>query len=122
MTKRMVTGEVSQLSRKQLLFPAFWSFSRIASHSNSIQKPPMENLRKPFQLLNILYDTVQASQGAQMVTNLSPMWETGVRSLDWEDPLEKGTATHSSILASRIPWSEEPGGLQSMGSQTVGHD
>ena len=42
--------------------------------------------------------------------------------LGWEDPLEKGKATHSSILAWRIPWTEEPGGLQSMGSQKVGHD
>ena len=45
-----------------------------------------------------------------------------VQSLGWEDPLEKGKATHSSILAWRIPWTEEPGGLQSMGSQRVGHD
>ena len=45
-----------------------------------------------------------------------------VWSLDWEDPLEKGMATHSSILACRIPWTEEPGGLQSMGMQRVGHD
>ena len=42
--------------------------------------------------------------------------------LGWEDPLQKGTATHSSILAWRIPWTEEPGGLQSMGSQRVGHN
>ena len=45
-----------------------------------------------------------------------------VGDLGWEDPLEEGMATHSSILAWRIPWTEEPGGLQSMGSQTVGHD
>ena len=45
-----------------------------------------------------------------------------VRSLSWEDPLEEGMATHSSILAWRIPWTEEPGGLQSIGSQRVGHD
>ena len=48
--------------------------------------------------------------------------ETRVRSLSWEDPLEEGMATHSSILGWRIPWTEEPGGLQSMGSQRVGHD
>ena len=52
---------------------------------------------------------------AQTVKNLPAMWETWVRSLDWEDPLEKGMATHSSILAWRIPWTEKPGGLQSMG-------
>ena len=50
------------------------------------------------------------------------MEETGVRSLGQEDPLEKGIATHSSILAWKIPWTEEPGGLQSMRSQRVGHD
>ena len=50
------------------------------------------------------------------------MQETWVRSLDWEDPLEKEMVTHSSILAWRIPWTEEPGGLQSTGSQRVRHD
>ena len=51
---------------------------------------------------------------AQMVKNLPEMQETLVQSLGWEDPLEKGMGTHSSILAWRIPWTEEPGGLQSM--------
>ena len=51
---------------------------------------------------------------AQMVKNLSSMWETGVRSLGWEDPLEKGMATHSSILACKVPWTEETGKLQTM--------
>ena len=55
-------------------------------------------------------------------TTLPAMWETRVRSLDQEDPLEKGLATYSSILAWRIPWREEPGGLKSMGLQRVGHD
>ena len=50
------------------------------------------------------------------------MWETEVRSLGRKDPLEKGMAVHSSILAWEIPWTEEPGGLQSMESQRVGHD
>ena len=59
---------------------------------------------------------------AQMVKNLPAMQETWVRSLGREDPLEKEMATHSSILAWRIPWTEEPGGLQSMGSQRVGHN
>ena len=57
-----------------------------------------------------------------MVKRLSAMWETQVRSLDQEDPLEKAMATHSSTLAWKIPWTEEPGMLQSMGSQRVGHD
>ena len=54
--------------------------------------------------------------------NLPAMRETWVPSLGWEDPMEEGMATHSSILAWRIPWTEEPGGLQSTGSQRVGHD
>ena len=62
-----------------------------------------------------------ASLVAQMVKNLPAKWETWIRSLDWEDPLGKGMATHSSIPAWRIPWTEELGGLQSMGSQRVSH-
>ena len=57
-----------------------------------------------------------------MVKNLPAIQETEVRSLGQEGPLEKGMATHSSILFWEIPWTEEPEGLQSMGSQSVGHD
>ena len=57
-----------------------------------------------------------------MVKNLPAMQETQVQSLGLEDPLEKEMATHSSILAWRMTWTEEPGGLQSMGLQRVGHD
>ena len=57
-----------------------------------------------------------------MLKNSPAMWETWVQSLGWEDPLEKGTATHSSILAWRIPWIEQPGRLQSMGPHVVRHD
>ena len=57
-----------------------------------------------------------------MVKNLPATWETWVQSLGLEDPLQKEMATHSSILAWRIPWTEEPGGLQSVGSQRIGHD
>ena len=63
-----------------------------------------------------------ASLGAQTVKNPPAVWETRIRSLGGEDPLEKGMATHSSILAWRIPWTEEPGGLQFMGSRRVRHD
>ena len=59
---------------------------------------------------------------AQMVKNLPAMQETQVPSLGWEDPLEKGMATHSSIFAWSIPWREEHGGLQSVGSQRVRHN
>ena len=64
----------------------------------------------------------RASLVAQMVKSLPAMWETWVGSLDQEDPLEKDMATHSSILAWEIPWTEEPGGLPSPGLQTVGYD
>ena len=57
-----------------------------------------------------------------MVKHLPAMWETWVQSLGQEDSLEKEMATHSSTLACKIPWTEEPGRLQSMGSQRVGHD
>ena len=57
-----------------------------------------------------------------MVKHPPAMWETRVRSLDWEDPLEKETATHSSTLAWKILWTEEPGRLQSMESQRVRHN
>ena len=63
-----------------------------------------------------------ASLVAQTAKHLPPMWETQVQSLGWEDPLEKEMAIHSSILAWRIPWTEEPGRLPSIGSQRVGHD
>ena len=64
----------------------------------------------------------RASLVAQRLKGLPAMQETWVQSLGQEDPLEKEMATHSSILAWRIPWREKPGGLQSTGSQRVGHD
>ena len=65
---------------------------------------------------------IGASLVAQRLKHLPAMLETWVRSLGWEDPLEKEMATHSSILAWRTPWTEEPGRLQSTGLQRVGHD
>ena len=59
---------------------------------------------------------------AQTVKDLPAVWENQVLSLDWENPLEKELATHSNILARIIPWMEEPGRLQSMGLQRLGHD
>ena len=63
-----------------------------------------------------------ASRVAQTVKRLPAMWDTRAPSLGREDPLEEEMATHSSILAWEIPWTEDPGKLQSMGSQRVGHD
>ena len=81
---------------------------------NQSQIPPSPNL----QFVKLFW----ASLMAQRLKCLPAMQETCVRSLGREDPLEKGMATHSSILAWRIPCTEEPGGLQSTGSQRVGHD
>ena len=67
--------------------------------------------------LNSFYLLMRASLVPQLVKNLPAVWETWVQSLGWEDPLEKGKATHSSILAWKIPWT-----VWSMGSQKVGHD
>ena len=69
-----------------------------------------------------VYPYLWVSLVAQMVKNLPEMQETWVWSLNWEDSLEKGMATHSSILAWRIPWTKKPGRLQSMGLQRVGYD
>ena len=78
--------------------------------------------RSPGKGLGYLLQDSWASLVAQMVKNLPAMQEAWVRSLDWEDPLEEGMATHSSILTWRIPWTEEPGGLQSIGLQRIGYD
>ena len=72
--------------------------------------------------LKLYIITSRASLVAQTVKGLLVEWETQVRTLGQEDPLEKEMATHSSILAWRIPWTEEPGRLQFMGSQRVGHN
>ena len=74
-------------------------------------------LKKTHQLFISDYSTLWGFPGGSAVKNPPAMQETQVRSLGQEDPLEQGMATHSSILAWRIPWTEEPGGLQSMGSQ-----
>ena len=74
-----------------------------------------------FQFFASLVST-RASLVAQMVKNLPAVQETWVQSLGWKHPPEKGTATHSSVLTWRIPWTEGPDGLQSMGSQRVRHD
>ena len=90
------------------------------------------NERRPFKMKSTtlgnggkgssLFTPILEFPITQMVKNLPAMQETWVRSLGQEDPLEKGKATHSSILAWRIPWTEEPGGLQSVGSQRFRHD
>ena len=78
----------------------------------------------PRKVITQLYkiQLTDTSLVAQSVKSLPTMWETWVRPLGWEDSLEKAVATHSSTLAWKIPWTEKPGRLQSMGSQRVGHD
>ena len=78
--------------------------------------------RSPGEGIGYSFQYSWASLVAQKVKNLPAMQETWVQSLGWEDPLEEGTATHSSILAWRIPWTEEPDRLQSTGSQKVRHN
>ena len=73
-------------------------------------------------VLVYLLDFIRASLVAHLVKNLPATQETLVWFLGWEDPLQKEMATHSNILAQRIPWTEEPGGLQSMGFQRASHD
>ena len=75
-------------------------------------------LLKNCEILSVVW----AALVVQMVKNLPATWETWFQSLGWEDPLEEGRAIHSSVPGWRIPWMEEPGGLQSTGSQRVGHD
>ena len=73
-------------------------------------------------IVSHILSTYRASLLAQMVNNFPVMKETWVQSQGQEDPLKEEMATHSSILVWRVPWTEEPGGLQFMGSQRVGHD
>ena len=87
-----------------------------------VSEDKIANLQNQQQSTKIKSIKMRASLMAQRLKCLPTMWETWVRSLGWEDPLEKEMATHSSILAWRIPWMEEPGGLQSTGSQRIGHN
>ena len=83
-------------------------------------KPSLSLLRHILRYLKDVYMTIELV--TQRLERLPGMRETWVQSLGREDPLEEETATHSSTLAWRIPWTEEPGGLQSLGSRRVGHD
>ena len=93
---------------------------RPAGRVRSSRKGEME-AQSPF-LTSLFSDIYWASLVAQMLKKMPAVQESQVQSLGGEDPLEKGMTTHLSILAWRIPWTEEPGGLQSMGSQRVGHN
>ena len=101
---------------RPLKFLYFCPLKLIKQMASCSSQSPAEVFTKPFRRSPKDYLV------AQMVKNPPAKQEIWVRSLGRADPLEKGMATHSSILAWRIPWTEEPGGLQSMGLQRVGHD
>ena len=88
----------------------------------SLQTLEKKNPSKSDRIFCKSFIEVASSLVTQTVKNLSAMWETWVQSPGQEDPLEEKMATHSSVLAWEIPWTEEPDGLQSMGSQRVGQD
>ena len=94
-----------------------WLFCSVTEHLSC--RPPMNH--QGGISVACLEAAFRASLLAQMVKHLPAMWETWIRSLGGEDPLEKAMAPHSSTLAWKIPWMEKPGGLQSMGSQRVRH-
>ena len=137
----------SNVSVLHIKWPVYWNFSFSISPSNEYSElisfridwfnlaPVQRTLKSHLQhhssktsiLWCLAFFMVQlsypwASLVAQMVKNLPAVRETWGPPLGWEDPLEKGTATHSSNLAWKIPWTEKPGMLQSMGSERVGHD
>ena len=96
------------------------SWTQLSTYTEKLTKLK-ETLTSVYQFIKG-YNKGGASLVAQMVKNLPAKQETLVQSLGPDDPLKKGMATHSSILAWKIPWTEEPGWLQAMGSQRVGHD
>ena len=112
----MVGGSVSDCLRTRIRLSGFkpWTIhSPTCNLEQGFSKPHFTHLKNRYILIELLI---------QMVKNLPAMWETPVQPLGWEDALEEEMATHSSILAWKIPWMEEPGSLQSMWSKRVGHN
>ena len=100
------------MRRGQLRVPGYWGTTKSNSNGPMGLRPGVLGDQaggRPGDLVERALGGLRASVVAQMVKNLPTMQETWVRSLGWEDPVEKETATHSSILAWRIPWTEEPG-------------
>ena len=119
----IINPEIQQQSTKMmqtLLFTKGFTDGHIGVIGHDCQKKKCCD-SKEFNK-KYLTSTVIKPLMVQMIKQLPAMQETQVRSLDWEDPLEKGMATHSGILAWRTPWTEDPGGLQYLESQRVGHD
>ena len=106
-----------------LVFSLSWTYSKFRQIFLKVFKVIGKALFSDLKALHILFAIPNnISLEAQRLKHLPPMRETWVQSLGQENSLEKEMATHSSILAWRIPWTEEPGRLQFMGSQRVGHD
>ena len=101
-----------------VVFPTFFNLSLNLAIRSSWSEPQLV----PGLVLVTVIEPLPGFLVAQTGKCLPAIRETWVRSLGWEDPLEKEMATHSSTLAWKIPWTEDPGGLQSMGSQRVRHD
>ena len=99
----------------QIYFDIFWVLLLMFTHKAKFFSEFIEIY------LGLFKYVIGDSLVAQMVKCLPTIWETWVQSLSWEDPLEKEMATHSNIFAWKIPWTKEPGGLQSMGTQRVRH-
>ena len=110
-------------SLSKTMFLCFYLYSEVNYHLTSEFESALWSLVLDISSLrNIFCCFIWASTVAQMVKNLPAMQGTQVQSLCWEDPLEKGIENHSSILAWGIPWTEESGGVQSIGSQRAEHD
>ena len=99
-----------------------WASSKYRYHPRGLMSQELGEGEREIFLYLLLLNCLKSSPVAQTVKNLPVVQETWVQSWSWEEPLEKENATHSSILAWRIPWTEGLSGLQSMGSQRVGHD
>ena len=107
--------QVGQVHLQAFLYPPQCSFSQLPFNLWEVMPVPIYGHDVSFRIYICLNKCI--SLVAQRVKNLPAMQETMIQSLGWEDPLEKGMATHASVLAWRIPWTEEePDGLQSMGS------
>ena len=136
--KRNLPARENSMSKRidaEMFIACFWNLRISVSLKEVLEKEAIDGTERDrllnccaeeFRLHLILERVINtffwAFLAAQTVKNLSAMQEMQIQSLHQEDPLEKGMATHSSILAWRIPWTEEPGRLQSMGLQRVRHD
>ena len=117
-TTSLFTMKESSMGNSHVIVDSFFIENGLSASSSSLEKCTTHTWNNN-HIYHMLDTVLTPSLVSQMVKNLSGMQETQVWTLGWEDPLEKGKVMHFRILAWRIPWTEEPGGLQSMGSQRV---